>query len=68
MELSDKIAIVTGGTSGIGYATSLRMAELGAKVYACARHEKTFQPPNIAYKYLDVTAPESCEKTGAGYP
>lgn len=60
--LKDKIVVLSGGTSGIGYATAQRMAEDGAIVYACARHKKAFNNPNIIYHELDVTKPESCEK------
>lgn len=60
--LKDKVVILSGGTSGIGYATALRMAEAGAIVYACARHEKVFDNPNIIYHELDVTSKESCQK------
>jgi NAD(P)-dependent dehydrogenase (short-subunit alcohol dehydrogenase family) len=35
--LKDKVAIVTGGTEGIGRATALRLAAEGAKVAICAR-------------------------------
>lgn len=38
------------------------MAEAGATVYACARHERTFENSNIIYHELDVTSSESCKK------
>lgn len=60
--LKNKVVILSGGTSGIGYATALRMAEAGAIVYACARRERSFENPNIIYHELDVTSRESCEK------
>lgn len=60
--LKDKVVILSGGTSGIGYATALRMAEAGAIVYACARHEKSFESQNIIYHKLDVTDKESCQQ------
>ena len=37
-ELKDKVAIVTGATSGIGHATALRLAEAGAQVVAVGRN------------------------------
>lgn len=40
--LKDKVALVTGGTSGIGYATVMKLREEGAVVYACSRHECKF--------------------------
>lgn len=60
--LENKIAIITGGTSGIGYATAKLMASEGAIVYACARREKEFMEENIFYHYLDVTDSNSCGK------
>ena len=51
--LKGKVAVVTGGTEGIGRATALRLAQEGAKVAICARR----QGP------LDKTAAE-LRKTG----
>lgn len=57
-----KIAIVTGGTSGIGLATARKIAAGGAVVYAAARTETVFEEDNILYHYVDVTDVESCRK------
>ncbi len=35
--------VITGGTSGIGLATSKRAAERGARVVLCSRHEPELQ-------------------------
>jgi len=36
----NKIALVTGGRSGIGYAIAKDMLQLGAKVIICSRKEE----------------------------
>ncbi|KAF2230643.1 NAD(P)-binding protein [Viridothelium virens] len=38
-DLTGKVYIVTGGTSGIGYYTVARLAQHGAHVYLCARSQ-----------------------------
>src|SRR5882672_7733837 len=37
--LTGKVAIVTGGSEGLGRATAMRLAEEGAHVLSCARRE-----------------------------
>ena len=60
--MKDKIAIITGGTSGIGLATANKLANEGAYVYACARNNIEIDNDNISYHYLDVTNEDSCRK------
>ncbi len=60
--LKDKIVVITGGTSGIGYATAVKMREKGAVVYVCSRHECEFRDSKIYYQYMDVRSYVSCQK------
>ena len=43
LDLTGKVAVVVGGTAGIGRALSLGMAEAGADVVACARTAETVE-------------------------
>ena len=38
-EMKDKVVLITGATSGIGFATAMYLAKLGANVVGTARHE-----------------------------
>ena len=42
-ELKDKVAVVTGGSRGIGYCIAERLLKEGAEVYLCARDAKTLK-------------------------
>jgi NADP-dependent 3-hydroxy acid dehydrogenase YdfG len=68
--LRDKVVIVTGASSGIGYATALALSKVGAKVAARARridkleslkNEVQENGGEILIKNLDVTKKEECD-------
>ena len=66
--LKNKVVIVTGGTSGIGRAATLRFAECGAKVIVTGRRARhlngaTGDHPNIAGFAADVSVPGDAART-----
>jgi NAD(P)-dependent dehydrogenase (short-subunit alcohol dehydrogenase family) len=59
MEFDGKVAIVTGATSGIGMATTLRFVEQGARVAAVGRKKEVLAKvarPNVKTYAVDLTS------------
>jgi NADP-dependent 3-hydroxy acid dehydrogenase YdfG len=53
--MSDKVVLITGASSGMGEATVIRLKNTGYIVYACARRlEKTFAK-SVCSKYTPFT-------------
>lgn len=59
--LQDRVAIVTGGTRGLGRVISERLAEAGCKVVACARSEPEDLPAGVEFVALDIRKPDQVE-------
>ena len=71
LELKDKVAVVTGGTQGIGRATALRLAREGARVVIAARGKERLDAVAaeiraaggaVAAVQADVGKPEDCAR------
>src|SRR2546428_11008531 len=43
LELTGKVAIVTGGSAGLGRAAAMRLAREGARVSICARRKEVLE-------------------------
>ena len=52
--MKDRHILITGSSSGIGRAISVKLLEEGATVYGIARNHKKFQPDTDRYKAITV--------------
>ena len=60
--LEGRVAIVTGGSRGIGAAIAAGLAGAGARVTAVARSEKADLPVGVQYRRCDITAAGEFER------
>ncbi|MDR7128027.1 NAD(P)-dependent dehydrogenase (short-subunit alcohol dehydrogenase family) [Algoriphagus sp. 4150] len=61
-ELSGKIALVTGGTKGTGYAIAARLQRAGATVIITARNRPEYEVKNQYFISADLSRPDGAQK------
>lgn len=64
-ELSGKIALVTGGTKGVGKAIANRLLKAGATVIIAARNRPEKESPDLHFISVDLSKPEGTQKVVA---
>lgn len=55
MKLKEKVALVTGGSQGLGQAISLALADEGATVIAADMKPLTYAHDHVIFKHMNVT-------------
>lgn len=61
MELTSKVAVITGGTKGIGYAIAERLAGAGASVFICARSREEIEAAVARLSSVGTAAGKLCD-------
>jgi NAD(P)-dependent dehydrogenase (short-subunit alcohol dehydrogenase family) len=64
-EFSEKCALVTGGTEGIGKAVVRRLLDGGAKVATTARRKSDYENQKVRFIQADLSTAEGCTKVVA---
>ena len=64
-ELTDKVAVVTGGTRGIGFSIAAGLLGEGAQVFICGRDPailKAAKRAGVKYYFIEDESPAAAEQ------
>jgi len=62
INLSGRVAIVTGGTRGLGLRMATALAEAGARVVVCGRNAPESLPENLIFRAADIRDPNQAKQ------
>lgn len=58
IDLTGQVAVVTGGTRGLGRHIAAALAQAGAQVVVCGRNEPADLPPGVSFFAADIRDPD----------
>ena len=61
IDLAGRVAIVTGGTRGLGRHIAVALADAGASVVVCGRNEPADLPAGVSFFAADIRDPDQAE-------